>query len=66
MKEKIFVLGYGLITKENYDEIVKLNNFLYNEENIYNCENCVFNIDNKGNNLPCGQQHCHVEVHCNQ
>ena len=37
--------------------------FMYDIDNLYNCGNCP---ENNGNTdtLPCGQQHCWVDVHC--
>jgi len=39
--------------------------FLYNRENIRNCENCPYNndMDDWQDRLPCGQYRCWVEVH---
>lgn len=44
-----------------HEEYVK---FMFNEENSHNCESCPENCGFR-NNLPCGQQNCWVDVHCN-
>lgn len=48
---------------ECYVEYVE---FMYDSENVHNCENCPENIecDSWGGNLPCGQQRCWVTCHC--
>ena len=43
------------------DDII---NFLYNEENIHNCDECPYNEDMENYSYPCGQQSCWVQVHC--
>lgn len=45
--------------------IKEVRDFLYNPDNIQNCENCPYNEDISSNNTdnPCGQYHCWVEVH---
>lgn len=35
--------------------------FMYNPDNIGNCENCPANDGFEG--LPCGQQNCWVRIH---
>lgn len=42
-------------------------NFLYNSDNIENCDTCPYDMNCKGvNQLPCGQYHCWVALHCKQ
>ena len=52
------------LTKKQYQE------FMFNEENYKNCENCPENhgfIEGSGRIAgPCGQQICWVECHCNK
>ena len=44
-------------------EIKNYKEFMYNPENSHNCKNCPENQDfNRG--LPCGQQNCWVDCHC--
>lgn len=40
--------------------------FLYNEKNIGQCDICPEYSGDNGwcGNLPCGQQHCFVRLHC--
>jgi hypothetical protein len=40
--------------------------FMYNPANIFHCEGCPENIDSDSweGKLPCGQQNCWVECHC--
>ena len=41
------------------------NEYLYNPENIKRCVGCPENIGCTGiNQLPCGQYHCWVALHC--
>lgn len=42
--------------------------FMYNEDNEYNCDNCPenHNFSSWGDNLPCGQQNCWVTCHCDK
>lgn len=40
--------------------------WLHNPQNICNCENCIYNMDNTASRYPCGQQNCWVEVHCDR
>lgn len=44
--------------------IMSYNEFMYNEENIYNCECCPENKNFNSRRFPCGQQNCWVKVHC--
>lgn len=38
--------------------------FMYNMDNAHNCANCPENrMENRSNQLPCGQYHCWVELH---
>ena len=37
--------------------------FIYNDENISNCEYCPHKNDTSDG---CGQQHCYVKIHCQQ
>ena len=44
-------------------------NFMYDPDNVRNCDECPENngiVNWQGENLPCGQFHCWVAVHCNQ
>lgn len=40
--------------------------FMYNPDNVHNCEECPANndFDDWQNRLPCGQWHCWVVLHC--
>ena len=40
--------------------------FMYDEKNILNCDHCPENTGSDGWQcpLPCGQQNCWVEAHC--
>ena len=39
--------------------------FMYNKNNLYNCEECPENINFKGvDQEPCGQYRCWVYCHC--
>lgn len=40
--------------------------FMYNPDNICKCDNCPENrgFSSWGGNMPCGQQNCWVQVHC--
>ena len=40
--------------------------FMYNRENVHNCGSCPENTGSDGWQcpLPCGQQNCWVEAHC--
>ncbi len=40
--------------------------FMCNPNNIGNCENCPERCMNNSTNLPCGQYHCWVELHCEE
>ncbi len=37
--------------------------FMYDSDNSHNCGNCPENNGNE-DTLPCGQQHCWVDIHC--
>lgn len=42
-------------------------NFMYNEDNEYNCTECPENDPDRvfgSGRLPCGQQNCWVTCHC--
>ena len=42
----------------------KIRQFLADEKNIYNCEECPYRMEYHGHDtLPCGQYHCWVELH---
>lgn len=45
------------------EQIEAYKQFMYDPQNEYCCEKCPENQDFSGN-LPCGQQHCWVTVHC--
>lgn len=47
------------------EEIIE---FLYNKENIRECDGCPYNEGQSDwqNRLPCGQWHCWVELHCDR
>jgi hypothetical protein len=38
--------------------------FMYNPANIYNCTECPENEGRTEECLPCGQQNCWVQCHC--
>ena len=44
-------------------EIKEYKEFMYNEDNICNCEDCPENNEMRGK-YPCGQQSCWVACHC--
>lgn len=48
------------MTKE---EIEDYKEFMYNPENSHNCSECPEN-EGMDSRLPCGQQHCWVDCHC--
>lgn len=51
------------------ETVRKVQEFLYNEDNIKNCSECPMNFGmEEGSSRiagPCGQQNCWVEIHCN-
>ena len=49
------------LTKSDYQEYIS---FMNDPKNIMNCDSCPENSHRKESNLPCGQQHCWVELHC--
>jgi hypothetical protein len=51
----------GMTEKERQEYLARL----YNPENILRCDGCPENRGESWNCLPCGQQHCVVDVHCN-
>ena len=42
--------------------------FLHDEDNILNCEECPYNrgFDDFQHRLPCGQYHCWIDLHCTE
>ncbi len=48
------------------EEEIEYQEFVYNPENIRNCEECPNNqgCDDFQHRLPCGQWLCIVETHC--
>ena len=46
----------------NKEQVIE---FLYNKDNICNCEHCPYNegMSHESGN-PCGQYNCWVEIHC--
>lgn len=49
--------------KPKADELKEYQDFMYNPENEYNCNECPERgISSTG--LPCGQQNCWVSYHC--
>ncbi len=46
-------------------EIKAYKAFMYNPENSHNCTECPANEDGMYDGLPCGQQNCWVDCHCN-
>lgn len=56
------------MTEKEKKEINKINEFLYNPENIGNCSECPMNedFDSWEGKKPCGQQNCWVLIHCNR
>jgi hypothetical protein len=63
-QSKVFVSGYGYITKEEANKVKLYKYFMYNSANICNCSDCPENTGGRGN-LPCCQQTCWVSIHCN-
>lgn len=66
------------MTKQEWDELAKRDRdeylkqyrqFMYNEQNYMNCNNCPENIDEVSPpfeyRLKCGQYNCWVACHCN-
>ena len=60
------------LTTEEYDDLVRMYvdytyeiSFLYEKDNICNCENCPKNMeyDNWQDRYPCGQWNCWVALH---
>ena len=51
---------------ETNQKILDYKNFMFNSDNIRNCENCPENrdFDDWQDRLPCGQWHCWVAIHC--
>ena len=49
-------------------ELKDYRNFMYDENNIGNCDNCPENVGRYNHEYirqyPCGQQHCWVEEYC--
>ena len=50
------------LTKVDHDTYIC---FMCDPDNSYNCNECPERESGSGNGLPCGQQHCWVDVHCN-
>ena len=68
-KTLYFYPGLGYISKENIIEVEMKKEFLYNPDNIMNCEECPENGHFSAwpeNRLPCGQFHCWVSLHCDK
>lgn len=40
--------------------------FMCNPDNSYNCNECPERESGRGDGLPCGQQHCWVDIHCKE
>lgn len=38
--------------------------FMCNPDNLYNCKECPERESGNGSGLPCGQQKCWVDCHC--
>lgn len=49
-------------------KIKKYMEFMYNSENSHNCRECPENreFSDWQGNLPCGQQNCWVDCHCQE
>ena len=50
------------------NEVKEYLKFMTNKDNSHKCKNCPENMEFDGweGKLPCGQQHCWVDCHCEQ
>ena len=66
-KYRLFMLKRKEVSIMTPEEKKKVIEFLYDEKNIQECENCPYNdgFDSSasGNRFPCGQYRCWVEIH---